>query len=108
MAERTGLTYAKEELVAEISASFLCAATRLQDDRSMENNVAYLQDWYSRIRAGKPADLYFAANQAKKAANLILDASPRIKEKLRPQIEEPEERSIEACWETTREPSTTR
>ena len=56
----------------------------------------------------KPTDLYFAANQAKKAANLILDASPRIKEKLRPQIEEPEERSIEACRETTREPSTTR
>ena len=102
IAERTGLTYAKEELVAEISASFLCAATRLQDDRSMENNVAYLQGWYSRIRAGKPTDLYFAANQAKKAA------SPRIKEKLRPQIEEPEERSIEACKETTREPSTTR
>ena len=108
IAERTGLAYAKEELVAEISASFLCAATRLQDDRSMENNVAYLQGWYSRIRAGKPADLYFAANQAKKAANLILDASPRIKEKLRPQIEEPEERSIKACRETTREPSTTR
>ena len=108
IAERTGLAYAKEELVAEISASFLCAATRLQDDRSMENNVAYLQGWYSRIRAGKPADLYFAANQAKKAANLILDASPRIKEKLRPQIEEPEERSIKACRKTTREPSTTR
>ena len=41
IAERTGLSYAKEELVAEISASFLCAATRLQDDRSMENNVTY-------------------------------------------------------------------
>ena len=73
----------------------------------MENNVAYLQGWYSRIRAGKPADLYFAANQAK-SSQPDSGCQPKDKEKLRPQIEEPEERSIKACRKTTREPSTTR
>ncbi|MFR3320788.1 MAG: hypothetical protein ACLTSZ_05925 [Lachnospiraceae bacterium] len=55
--------------MAEISASFsLCGVTRPQDES--EHGTGMLartcRTGTAGIRAGKPADLYFAANQAKK------------------------------------------
>lgn len=84
--DRKSLSYAQEELVGEITASFLCVALGLADDRSTENNIAYLQGWYGKIKDAKPKDLYFAIADAKKAADLILKASPQIRDRLTPKL----------------------
>lgn len=75
---REGISYAQEELVAEITASFLCASLHLQDDRSLQNNLAYLKGWYGKIKDAKPTEVYFAAQSAKQAADQILRSAPQI------------------------------
>ena len=63
--------YSKEELVAEMGASFLCAFTGIKET-VFRNSVAYLQGWISRLREDKTLILY-AGNQAVKAASFILN-----------------------------------
>ncbi len=75
---REGISYAQEELVAEIAASFLCASLHLQDERSLQNNLAYLKGWYEKIKAAKPTEVYFAAQSAKQEADQILRSAPQI------------------------------
>ncbi|PTX15068.1 antirestriction protein ArdC [Pontibacter mucosus] len=62
--------YSKEELVAEMGASFLCAYTGIQE-QVFHNSVAYLQGWVSRLRDDKTMLLY-AAGKAFRAASYIL------------------------------------
>ena len=69
-------TYAEEELVAEMSASFLNAHAGIAEDE-LSNSAAYLQSWMDALK-GKDAKGWIirAASQAQKAANYILNIQP--------------------------------
>nr|WP_255531019.1 zincin-like metallopeptidase domain-containing protein [Pontibacter sp. FD36] len=62
--------YSKEELIATMGASFLCAFTRIRE-AVFQNSVAYLQGWISRLREDK-AMIIYAGTKAFKAASNIL------------------------------------
>lgn len=63
--------YSKEELVAEMGASFLNAFTGIKDV-VFENSIAYLQGWIKRLKDDKTMIIY-ASTKAFKAANYILN-----------------------------------
>ncbi|MDX5481242.1 MAG: ssDNA-binding domain-containing protein [Hymenobacteraceae bacterium] len=63
--------YSKEELVAEMGASFLCAFTGIRE-AVFQNTVAYLQGWVSRLREDHTLVIY-AGTKAFKAASYVLD-----------------------------------
>ena len=65
-------SYSKEELVAEMGASFLCGETGISSDLS--NAASYIQSWLSVLRSPKNSKLIVeAAGKAQKAADYILD-----------------------------------
>lgn len=66
-------TYAEEELVAEMGASFLNAYAGIMED-DLSNSAAYLQSWIDALKS-KDAKGWIirAASQAQKAANYILN-----------------------------------
>lgn len=64
-------SYSQEELVAEMTAAFLCAETGI-DQPIIENTVAYIQSWMKRIKQDQKLFVKAAA-QAQKAADLILN-----------------------------------
>jgi antirestriction protein ArdC len=61
--------YSEEELIAEFSAAFLCAACNIDND--IKQNAAYIQGWKKSI-ADNPKILVLAASKAQKAADYIL------------------------------------
>jgi antirestriction protein ArdC len=63
--------YAKEELVAEFTAAFLCGEAGIEAE-SIENSAAYINGWLKKLKADKRL-LPSAAAAAQKAADLILD-----------------------------------
>ena len=71
-------TYAEEELVAEMGASFLNAHAGIMEDE-ISNSAAYLQSWIDALK-GKDAKGWIvrAASQAQKAANYILNIQPEV------------------------------
>jgi antirestriction protein ArdC len=71
-------TYAEEELVAEMGASFLDAHAGIMEDE-LSNSAAYLQSWIDALH-GKDAKNWIirAASQAQKAANYILNIQPEV------------------------------
>lgn len=62
--------YSREELVAEMTAAFLCAECGI-DNSIIENSAAYLKGWMKAL-TGDSRLVVTAASQAQKAANLIL------------------------------------
>jgi antirestriction protein ArdC len=66
-------SYAKEELVAEMGAAFLCGHAHIIDD-TLENTAAYIQGWVSRFRE-QPKMIIHAAAAAQKAADFILNTT---------------------------------
>lgn len=62
--------YAKEELVAEMGASFLCGVAGIES-KVEDNSVAYLQGWISRLKGDKKL-LIQASAQAQRAADYVL------------------------------------
>jgi antirestriction protein ArdC len=62
--------YAREELIAEIGASFLCAHCGIEN-RTIKNAAAYIQTWLERLRNDKKLIIQSAAH-AERAANYIL------------------------------------
>ena len=64
--------YAVEELVAELTASFVCAALGF-DNPARDDHAAYLQGWIKVLKNDKKAFIT-AAGKAQKAADLILQA----------------------------------
>lgn len=62
--------YAKEELVAEMGAAFLCGVVGISPDVE-DSNVAYIQGWIEQLKDDKKL-LVQAAAQAQKAADFIL------------------------------------
>ena len=63
--------YAREELIAEMGAAFLCAVSGLRDAQTFENSAAYVQNWLRALRSDKMLVVQ-AAGRAAKAADLIL------------------------------------
>lgn len=63
-------SYGKEELVAEMGASFLCGTVGIINS-VIEDNAAYLAGWISRIKED-PKLVVNAAGAAQKAADFIL------------------------------------
>jgi len=65
------IRYAREELVAEMGAAFLCARTNTQSPELTNNSAAYLQGWLEVFRQDKTM-IVKAASQAQKAVDYIL------------------------------------
>ena len=63
-------TYGREELVAEMGASFLCGITEISDS-TLENSAAYIQSWLKIIKEDNKI-LVQAASDAQKAVDHIL------------------------------------
>lgn len=85
---REQLEYAQEELVAEITASLLCATLGLENEEAFRNNLAYLQHWHAHIKDANPKELYFAIEAAKAASEMILDSCPVVKQYLEPKFQD--------------------
>lgn len=62
--------YSKEELVAEMGASYLSAVARLNHD--IDNSAAYIKGWASHLK-DNPQWIVWASKRAVDAANFILD-----------------------------------
>jgi antirestriction protein ArdC len=62
--------YCREELIAEMGASFLCGQAGIAE-RTIENSAAYIQRWLEQLRSDKKL-LVQAAAQAQKAVDFIL------------------------------------
>ena len=71
--------YSREELIAEMGASFLCARTGIEN-RTFENSVAYIKGWLSVIKKDSKF-LIHSATQAQKAADYVLNTESRKEEK---------------------------
>lgn len=63
--------YSKEELIAEFASSYLCAEAGIERE-TIQNNAAYIQNWAKVLKEDKTM-LFFAAAQAERAANFILN-----------------------------------
>lgn len=62
--------YSKEELVAEMGASFLCGIAGIEQ-KVLQNSAAYIAGWLKALKSDK-ALLIHAAAQAQKASDYIL------------------------------------
>lgn len=70
--------YAEEELVAEMSASFLNAHAGIMEDE-LANSAAYLQSWINALKSKDAKGWVIrAASQAQKAANYILNIQQEV------------------------------
>ena len=67
-------TYCFEEIVAEMSAAYLCAEAGISP-AVIDNEAAYIQGWLKKIRSEKRL-VVSAAAQAQKAADFILNRTP--------------------------------
>ncbi len=65
--------YCREELVAEMGASFLCSSAQIDYDRITENSAAYLAGWLKVLREDNRF-IFKAAAEAQKAADYILNS----------------------------------
>ena len=61
--------YSKEELTAEMTASYLCAVTGIEQ-ATIENSAAYIQGWLKKLKDDRKMIVYAAA-AAQKAADFI-------------------------------------
>lgn len=68
--------YAKEELVAEMGAAFLCAQAGIVE-RTVDNSAAYIASWLERLK-NEPKLVVRAAGAAQKAADFILSKAEEM------------------------------
>jgi antirestriction protein ArdC len=68
-------SYSREELVAEMGAAFLTGFCGIEN-RTINNSAAYLANWLAALKSDSRIVL-IAANQAQKAADLILGYRPQ-------------------------------
>ena len=74
LAEHNGFgsdPYCKEELIAELGSAFLCGYADIVD-RTIDNSAAYVEGWLKQFQNDRTLIVYAAA-QAQKAADFILD-----------------------------------
>ena len=65
-------SYSKEELTAELGASYLVNAAGLETTSSFGNSAAYIKGWLSKLKDNKRL-IVSAAGKAEKAVQLILN-----------------------------------
>jgi antirestriction protein ArdC len=65
--------YAGEELIAELSAAYLCAEAGISP-AVIDNEAAYIKGWLSKLKSEKRL-IVVAAAKAQKAADYILGRS---------------------------------
>ena len=70
--------YSREELVAEMTAAFLCGQTGIAT-ATLRNSAAYIQSWIRTLKGDKKLAI-IAAAQAQKAADYILNKKPHENE----------------------------
>jgi len=63
--------YSKEELVAEVGSSFLCAIAGITNERTEQNSTAYIQHWIEALQ-GDSRLIITAASAAQRAADAIV------------------------------------
>ena len=63
-------SYAFEELIAEISASFICNDLGINNYKLDSNHACYLNSWIQVLKSDKKA-IFKAASEAKKACHLV-------------------------------------
>lgn len=90
-------TYAKEELVAEITSMFVSAETGIpQTQEHFDNHAAYVDYWVKAVKED-PNALFRAVNQAQKASEEILKYE-RVRERdqaqEQAQAQNPEQKSV--------------
>ncbi len=66
-------TYSKEELVAEMTAAFLCGTNQIEN-KTIDNSAAYIQSWLKVLKSDAKM-VILAAAQAQRAADYILNKS---------------------------------
>jgi antirestriction protein ArdC len=67
--------YCREELVAEISAAFLCGVTGIDNQQVIENSASYIDNWIKRLKFD-PKMIVQAGGKARRAADLITGEEP--------------------------------
>lgn len=70
--------YSKEELVAELGASFLCGICGIENT-TINNSVAYIQGWLKALKNDKKLIIYASA-QAQKAVDYILKDREKMRQ----------------------------
>lgn len=71
--------YSKEELVAELGASFLSALTGIANNQLLDNAAAYLKGWLKPLKSDQKF-VFWAAKEAQKAVNFIAPALADLQE----------------------------
>lgn len=96
-------SYAKEELIAELTSSFMSVELGIEHDPSShENHAAYLNSWLKALREDKTF-IYKAANQASRATEYQMDTLSEYKLSLlvaQEKVKEIEQRLDEAATKT--------
>lgn len=69
------MSYAKEELVAEIGSAMTLNRLGIDCEKAFKNSVGYLQGWLKALRDDKKM-IVIAAGQAQKAVDYIFDKKP--------------------------------
>lgn len=72
-------SYSREELVAEIGASFLRHLSGVDDKRVDENSASYLKSWWKKLEKN-PDDLRWASAKAQKAVDYMTGAEAPVYE----------------------------
>jgi antirestriction protein ArdC len=88
--------YGKEELVAQMTASMLCAETGIDTDEIFENSAAYIGSWLRTIK-GDPRMVVTAAAAAQRATDLITEPSRQALPEAEPAGRPAADREIEAA-----------
>jgi antirestriction protein ArdC len=69
--------YSREELTAQLGASFLCNHLGLETEKTFNNSAAYIKSWLRVLNSDKTF-VYRASTQAQKAVDYILNAREEI------------------------------
>jgi antirestriction protein ArdC len=64
--------YSKEELVAEMGATFLCSLAGIEN-QSIDNSAVYISNWLTKLRSDRKL-LVQAGSAAQKAVDIITNA----------------------------------
>lgn len=73
--------YSREELIAEIGASFLCNMSGIENQKMIENKTGYIESWLKALKSDRRL-IMSASAQAQKAVNYILGISEAAEENI--------------------------
>jgi antirestriction protein ArdC len=88
--------YGKEELVAQMTASMLCAETGIDTEEIFQNSAAYIGSWLQTIK-GDPRMVVSAAAAAQRATDKITEPSRQALPEPEPDDRPATDREIEAA-----------